>query len=82
MSTIQENMRAMQKAYDAVKEHCMCARIKDDGAYYVVIYPEGDWPDNVGGVQAGYLITGKTQALQRILDRMERDWLGSFPIPR
>lgn len=80
--SVQANIIAMQQSYDAVKAHCMCARIKDDGAYYIVIYPEGDWPDNVGGVQAGYLITGKKAALDRILDRMERDWKGSFPIPR
>lgn len=77
--SIQENIKALQNKYDAVKEHCMCRAIYDDGAYYRVLYPAGDWPDGVEGVQAGYLITGKLTALTRMLDRMERDWSGSFP---
>lgn len=77
--SIQDNIRKLQEAHEAVRAHCMCARFKDDGAFIVVTYPEGDWPDGVQGVQAGYLITGKTLALTRILDRMERDWKNSFP---
>ena len=69
--SIQENIKALQHVYDEVKSHCMCRAIHDDGAYYRVLYPAGMILD---GVQAGYLITGKKVALDKILAAMERHW--------
>jgi hypothetical protein len=78
--SVQANVRAYQDKYEEVRGHCMCGRIEDDGVFFRVIYPAGDWPQGVGGVQASYGVRrGKLQALEAILDRMERDWKGSFP---
>lgn len=78
--SVQANVRAYQDKYEEVRNHCMCLRIEDDGCVFRVIYPAGDWPQGVGGVQACYgVMRGKTAALEAILDRMERDWKGSFP---
>lgn len=78
--SIQANIQAVQDAYDAVKAHCMCLAIHDDGCVIRVIYPSGDWPQGLDGVQCSYGVTyGKAEALNRILARMEADWLNSFP---
>jgi hypothetical protein len=80
MGTVQENIRACQDAYERVRGHCMCLAISDDGVYIRVIYPKGDWPGGHEGVQASYGVRiGKTEALNRIYDRMESDWINSFP---
>lgn len=71
---VQENINALQDTYDQVKAHCMCRAIHDDGAYYRVLYPAGMILD---GVQAGYLITGKKAALDKILVAMEQHWKAS-----
>lgn len=79
---ILQNIEAVQAAYDAVKAHCMCRMIKDEGCFFVVIYPEGDWPGGKDGIQCSYGIytgKGKEWALRRLLAQMEEDWLGSFP---
>ena len=70
--TIQENIKALQFAYEQVRAHPLCGRIEDDGVYIRVIYPAGYWPD---GVQCSYGITyGKGEALRRILAAMEKHW--------
>ncbi len=82
MNAIQQNIEAVQQAYDAVKGHCMCRQIFDDGTYYRVIYPEGDWPGGKHGAQCSYGIyagRGKEWALKRLLDQMEKDWTESYP---
>lgn len=85
MKTIQENLRELEEARFAVTEHCMCRALRDEGCYLVVIYPEGDWPGGKDGLRCSYGIyegQGKAWAFKRLLEHMEKDWLGSFPIPR
>lgn len=68
---VQQNMRAVEKALTAVKQHCMCARFEDLGGAYRVLYAPGFRLD---GVQAVYAKCGKLVALERILNAMERHW--------
>ena len=67
---IAERTEAVDVLRSAVKEHCMCAKLEDDGARFRVYYPCGMFPD---GVQASYG-GGKAVALSRMLDAMERHW--------
>lgn len=78
--TIKANIKRLDDAYQAVRGHCMCAKLEDDGVYIRVIYPAGDWPNQVQGVQCSY--GGqicKAEALERIAARMESDWINSYP---
>ena len=81
-ANVAANLKRIQELYDQVKAHPMCLKIKDDGTYIVITYPAGDWPSGVNGVQCAYGIRkgeGKGWALQKVLDRMESDWLTSIP---
>ena len=70
--TIQENIAAVQSAYEEVRAHPLCGRLEDDGVYIRVIYPAGYWPD---GCQCAYGVTiGKAEALRRITTAMEKHW--------
>lgn len=72
MNTIQQNIQAIQEAYEKVRSHPMCRALHDDGVYIRVIYPADYWPE---GVQCSYGITyGKAEALARIYTAMEKHW--------
>jgi len=72
MNVIVARTEAVNKAMTSVKEHCMCAKIEDDGRHFIVIYPEGDFPTH--GARCDYSVNGKTWALDRLLEVMERHW--------
>lgn len=67
---IQERIDAINDLLVELQAHPMCARFSDDGARYLVIYPEGMYPD---GAQASQGM-GKALALTRLLAVMERHW--------
>lgn len=78
--SIQSNIQRLDELNQAIRNHCMCARISDNGCLIEVIYPSGDWPLGIQGIQASYgVYMGKADAIQKLLDRMESDWLNSFP---
>lgn len=78
--TIKANIQALQEAEQALRSHCMCARIRDDGVCIEIEYPAGDWPGGIAGVCANYGVhMGKTEAIGKLLARMEKDWLDSYP---
>lgn len=82
---ILENIAELEAARYAVTEHCMCRALRDDGCSIVVIYPEGDWPDGKEGIHCTYGVWNgqhKAWAFKKLLEQMEKDWLGSFPNPR
>lgn len=76
--TVQENIDRYNKFLKLVKEHPMCGKLEDDGANFIVLYPCGDFGVVYEGVSSPYR-TGKADALERLLSRMERDWQSSFP---
>lgn len=82
VGSVAANMKLVRDLYDQLKAHPMCRKVKDDGTTIVVTYPAGDWPGGLNGIQCVYGIykgQGKAWALQRLIDRMERDWLESIP---
>lgn len=80
MTTPQEHAARVAELREKIKAHPMCLRFEQRPCRYRVIYPEGDWPAGIDGLQARTSRSvSHTQALTRLLDRMERDWLGSFP---
>lgn len=75
--TVQANIKAVQDAYDAVKDHCMCRAIHDNGVIIRVLLPAGYYLD---GVQCSYGVTNtKSEALRRLLAQMEIVWQESVP---
>lgn len=71
-----ENKQAVDNLIVKIKDHPMCLTFEDQGGGYQVIYPEGEF--KVHGVRAS-AGGGKLKALYRILERMERDWIESYP---
>lgn len=69
--TIKFNKAQYEEALEAVKSHCMCANFKDSGGVYLVTYPEGF---ALGGARVAYQGVGKTVALKRLVEVMERHW--------
>jgi hypothetical protein len=70
MSLVQERMDAVADLVAEVKDHPMCAHFIDEGANYVVYYPDGMYPN---GARASTGM-GKALALSRLLQVMERHW--------
>jgi hypothetical protein len=69
--TPQQNIAEVNRLIAEVRAHPMCLRWQDDHGVYLVIYPDGYYPN---GVQAAHSQIGKAVALRRILDAMERHW--------
>ena len=69
--TIHYNKAQFQQALQDVKAHCMCARFSDSGGFYIVLYPPGFRLD---GARIAYQGLGKTAALKRLVEVMERHW--------
>jgi hypothetical protein len=74
---IQNRIEKVNIAMNAVKEHCMCLKIIDDGKYFIVIYPIGDFETD--GCRCDYSYKGKTWALEKLIEVMERHWKNSYP---
>ena len=71
-----ENKQAVDNLIAKIKDHPMCLTFEDQVGCYQVIYPEGDFEINGVIASTG---GGKLKALYRILERMERDWIESYP---
>lgn len=72
--TVQRNIQSFKDAKAEVLAHCMCFRFEDVGGKFRVIYPDGYFPN---GVQVSKAM-GKTKALQRLIEVMERHWKESL----
>lgn len=66
--TIQSNIDSKEKAMQAVKDHCMCAKFEQG----MVIFPDGYYPQ---GVRFQDTAKGYIDALSV----MENTWINSFP---
>lgn len=71
--TIQANIKEFYDALDAVKNHCMAARVELGAGKVTITYPEGDF--EVGGLR----VDQNAVMLRRAIAIMERHWLSSFP---
>lgn len=72
MNTPRENVAEINRLIQEIQTHPMCLRWRHEHGVFLVIYPEGYWPQ---GVQAAYGDpVGKIEALRRILDKMEQHW--------
>lgn len=76
MNIINERVEKIEKLIKEIKNHCMCLTFEDDGAYYRVIYPDGDYFTN--GAQINYRVWGKIDALERLLKAIEKAWKDSL----
>jgi hypothetical protein len=73
MSTPAANLAALNATRAAVKAHPMCLHLRDERPHFVVIYPAGNFPVD------GLRVPRSAQGLGLALERMERDWMESFP---
>jgi hypothetical protein len=71
VSDPRSNLAEVERLISEVREHPMCLHWRDDHGVYLVIYPEGYYPN---GVQAAHSQIGKAEALRRMLNAMERHW--------
>lgn len=74
MGIIQENIRAVEALIDSVKKHCMCLKFEETKHHFIVIYPDGYYPN-------GCRITkeiGKIKALEKLHLKIEQHWQESF----
>jgi len=69
--TIKFNQAQFKQALEDVKGHCMCANFKDSAGVYTVLYPHGFRLD---GARIAYQGVGKTVALKRLVEVMEKHW--------
>ena len=73
MANILENIAEYNSALEAVKSHCMCANVRNEGSKLIIEYPEGDF-----AVQ-GIRVDRNAVMLRKAVSIMERHWLESFP---
>lgn len=73
MSTLRDNIAAMDRAKSAVLAHPMCLRLNDEGTHYVIMYPEGDFPVD------GLRVVRSALGLRMALEKMEKHWMESYP---
>ena len=76
MATVQESICKIEGLMRAIHSHPMCGNLFDKDGLYIVHYPLGDFP--VDGLQCKQSI-GKIAALEKLLARMEHDWIASIP---
>lgn len=72
MNTPRENVAEINRLIQEIQAHPMCLRWRHESGVYLVIYPEGYWPQGVQAAYGGQV--GKIEALRRILDKMEQHW--------
>lgn len=75
MATLAQRTALVVEREAAVRDHCMCAEMREDKGYYYVIYPDGYFPQGIRASKGG----GKWVALGHMLVVMERHWKESFP---
>ena len=71
--TITAHMAELAAVRATIEAHPMCAELRDEPPYFLVIYPAGDFPTY--GVRTDRSAAG----LHRVLPVLERHWLGSYP---
>lgn len=76
MNRLEQNIVEYSAALQAVKAHCMCARIEEAAGKLIVTYPAG-YDEALG--HGGLRIDRNAVMLRRAVEIMERDWLRSFP---
>ena len=76
MQNVQENIKTVAGLLTSIREHPMCASVQLDNSRITVIYPKGDFI--VDGVTTNFK-QGKAKQLQTVLERMEYDWINSYP---
>ena len=73
MSAIHDNTAALEATRASVAAHPMCLRLLDERPYFVIVYPQGDFP--VDGLRVGRTAAG----LRAALEKMEKHWAESYP---
>ena len=68
--SIIDNINKINNLKKELSNHPMCLKIEESGTHFVVIYPEGMYPNGVR-VSLGM---GKIRALERLLQVVERHW--------
>lgn len=76
MNQIERNIAEFTDAMNAVKAHCMAARVKDAAGKVTITYPAG-YEQALG--HGGLRVDRNAVMLRRAVEIMERDWLRSFP---
>lgn len=74
MIGIQENLQEVKRLESLIESHCMAADFVKGKNIYLVIYPNGMFPE---GTQVRYKKGGKIVALKRLLNAMERHWISN-----
>jgi len=74
MIGIQENLQEVKRLESLIESHCMAADFVKGKNIYLVIYPNGMFPE---GAQVRYEKGGKIVALKRLLNAMERHWISN-----
>lgn len=76
---IQENIEKLYDKLEELKDHPMCLELREDDYCYIVIFPQGDF--SVDGITCSKSI-GKSNAIDKIIKRMEKEWINSYPNPK
>ena len=69
-------VKALKEITEKLEQHPMCFNYEFTGSRVTVFYPDGDFPTH--GVTCG-MHDSKTKNMAVVLERMERDWQGSYP---
>jgi hypothetical protein len=72
----QHNVARVNTLREDVVAHPMCGRLEESSGRITVIYPVGYFFVDGLTIQT---TAGKAAAFQYLLERMEQEWLGSFP---
>lgn len=77
MPNVNENSTRITDLIRRIKDHPLCLKFEESEDKYLVFYPVGDFA-YYSGIQAQYCM-GKINGLTKILERMEQDWVSSYP---
>lgn len=76
---INDNIEKFHNKLEELKNHHMCFELREDEYCYTVIFPVGDF--SVDGITCSKHI-GKIKAIEKMIDRMEKEWNDSYPNPK
>jgi len=73
MQNVQDNVKELEAAKAAVKQHCMCVKFIEEKDRFIVMFSKGY---QVDAAQMRFASQGvsKTKALQLLLNTMEKYW--------
>lgn len=74
MKSVKENIQEIKRLEALIESHCMAADFVKGRNIYLVIYPNGMFPD---GAQVRYRKGEKIEALKILLDAMEKHWISN-----